>query len=116
MFEMYSESDKVFVKRNREIFYDKFYQFLLDGVERHGSYSFVQIKKDLIESDSIISDLYRNITNVGEYGYEMYWNLWSYSDRLRNNIDGALVDSDLVVEKQGHRLFVVHENSVDSNY
>ena len=46
----------------------------------------------------------------------MYWNLWSYSDRLRNNIDGALVDSDLVVEKQGHRLFVVHENSVDSNY
>jgi hypothetical protein len=46
----------------------------------------------------------------------MYWDLYAYGDRLRNNIDGALADSDLVVEKQGHRLFVVHENSVDSNY
>ena len=96
MFEMYSESDKVFVKRNREIFYDKFYQFLLDGVERHGSYSFVQIKKDLIESDSIISDLYRNITNVGEAGYTMSRDFWDYSDRFRNNIDGAVRDLSLI--------------------
>jgi len=112
----YSESDKVLVKRNRAIFYEKFYEFLLDGVERNGSYSFVQIKKDLQDEDSIINDLYKSITNVGEYGYDMYWDLYDYSDRLRNNIDGALADSDLVVEKQGHRLFVVHENSVDSNY
>lgn len=105
-FEMYSESDKVFVKRNRGIFYDKFYQFLLDGVERHGSYSFVQIKKDLIESDSIIRDLYKNITNVGDGGYTMSRDFWSYSDRFRNNVDGAVRDSDLKVVKKGARLFV----------
>ena len=103
---MYTESEKVFVKRNREIFYDKFYQFLLDGVERYGSYSFVQIKKDLIEKDPIISDLYKNITNVGKSGYIMYWDFWSYADRFRNNIDGAVRDSDLKVVKKGARLFV----------
>ena len=113
---MFSDSDKVFVKRNRAIFYEKFYEFLLDGVETHGSYSFVQIRKDLQDEDSIINDLYKSITNVGEYGYDMHWDLWAYGDRLRNNIDGAVADSDLVVEKQGNRLFVVHENSVDSNY
>ena len=116
MFSVYSDSEKVFVKRNRAIFYEKFYEFLLDGVETNGSYSFVQIRKDLQDEDSIINDLYKSITNVGEYGREMNWDLWAYGDRLRNNIDGALADSDLVVEKQGHRLFVVHENSVDSNY
>ena len=113
---MFSDSDKVFVKRNRAIFYEKFYEFLLDGVETHGSYSFVQIRKDLQDKDSIINDLYKSITNVCEYGYNMYWDLYDYSDRLRNNIEGAVADSDLVVEKIGHRLFVSHENSVDSNF
>ena len=102
----FSESDKVFVKRNRAIFYDKFYEFLLDGVEKHGSYSFVQIKKDLIESDPFLNYLYKNITNVGENGYEMSRDFWSYSDRFRNNIDGAVRDRDLIVVKKGARLFV----------
>ena len=103
---MYSESEKVFVKRNRAIFYDKFYEFLLDGVEKHGSYSFVQIKKDLIESDPFLNYLYKNITNVGENGYEMSRDFWSYPDRFRNNIDGAVRDRDLKVVKKGARLFV----------
>ena len=84
-------------KKIRKEFYNMFYDVLLDGVEKNGSYSFRNIKKD-VKDNAALNGKYDELGNA--------WSFYSFSDRFRNNIEGAVRDSDLKVVKNGYNLYV----------
>ena len=84
-------------KKIRKQFYNMFYDVLLDGVEKNGSYSFRNIKKD-VKDNAALNAKYDEMMNA--------WSFYRFSDRFRNNIEGAVRGSDLKVVKKGYNLYV----------
>ena len=108
----YSESEKMVVKNNRNVFY-KEGSFVINNilVKKGDEISFSDLKK-IFRSNRFLRELYFNISNVGN-GRCMVYDFFDYSDRYKINVYGMInnrLGMDLNIVKKGSRLFVVKED------
>ena len=108
----YSESEKMVVKNNRNVFY-KEGSFVINNilVKKGDEISFSDLKK-IFRSNRLLRELYYNISNVGS-GRCMYYDFFDFSDRYKINVYGMInnrLGMDLNIVKKGSRLFVVKED------
>jgi hypothetical protein len=108
----YSESEKMVVKNNRNVFY-KEGSFVINNilVKKGDEISFSDLKK-IFRSNRLLRELYYNITNVGS-GRCLHYDFYDFSDRYKINVYGMInnrLGMDLNIVKKGSRLFVVKED------